>query len=77
MDEECEIFRSLVLFEQEHIGVFSNLHQCTFKASAWLSTHLSNYLIFLKILIEKQLQDRLQNRTLTELPNFIKFPFLM
>ena len=30
-DYECEIFRVLPLYGHEHIGRFSNLHQCTFK----------------------------------------------
>ena len=25
-DEECEIFRVVFLYEQEHVGRFSNLH---------------------------------------------------
>ena len=31
LDQECEVFRMLLLYENKHEGRFSNLHQCTFK----------------------------------------------
>ena len=40
-DEECKIFRILLLYEHKTIWRFLNLHQCTFNLSLVLSLYLS------------------------------------